>query len=75
MAYRQRNKGFQLDITHKGKRYRTQILGDITDAKAAEAHCEKGLNEGKIQTPTFKYNNVNNIIRDIICDNTGMCKC
>jgi integrase len=47
MAYRQRNKGFQLDITHKGKRYRTQILGDATDAKAAEAHCEKGLNEGK----------------------------
>jgi len=47
MAYRQRNKGFQLDITHKGKRYRTQILGDVTDAKAAEAHCEKGLNEGK----------------------------
>ena len=35
----------------------------------------KGLNEGKIQTPAFKYNNVNNIIRDIICDNTGMCKC
>ena len=34
-----------------------------------------GLNEGKIQTPAFKYNNVNNIIRDIICDNTGMCKC
>ena len=35
----------------------------------------KGLNEGKIQVPEFKYNNVNNIIRDIICDNTGMCKC
>tara|TARA_B110000902_G_C14029878_1_gene483625 strand:- start:27 stop:638 length:612 start_codon:yes stop_codon:yes gene_type:complete len=35
----------------------------------------KGLNEGKIQTPTFKYTNVNNIIRDIICDNTGVCAC
>jgi hypothetical protein len=35
----------------------------------------KGLNEGKIQTPEYKYTNVNNIIRDIICDNTGMCKC
>tara|TARA_R110000744_G_scaffold371606_1_gene482719 strand:- start:127 stop:738 length:612 start_codon:yes stop_codon:yes gene_type:complete len=35
----------------------------------------KGLNEGKIQVPEFKYTNVNNIIRDIICDNTGMCKC
>ena len=23
----------------------------------------------------YKYTNVNNIIRDIICDNTGMCKC
>ena len=35
----------------------------------------QGLNEGKIQIPEFKYNNVNNIIRDIICDNTGICKC
>ena len=26
-------------------------------------------------TPEYKYTNVNNIIRDIICDNTGMCKC
>ena len=32
-----------------------------------------GLNEGKEQT--FKYSNVNNIIRDIICDNTGTCFC
>ena len=23
----------------------------------------------------YKYTNVNNIIRDIICDNTGICKC
>ena len=23
----------------------------------------------------YKYTNVNNIIRDIICDNTGMCEC
>ena len=35
----------------------------------------KGLNEGKIQLPEFKYTNVNNIIRDIICDNTGTCQC
>ena len=35
----------------------------------------KGLSEGKIQMPEYKYTNVNNIIRDIICDNTGMCKC
>jgi len=35
----------------------------------------KGLNEGKIQVPKYKYTNVNNIIRDIICDNTGMCAC
>jgi len=34
-----------------------------------------GLNEHKIQVPEYKYTNVNNIIRDIICDNTGMCKC
>jgi len=33
------------------------------------------INEGKNQLPEYKYGNVNNIIRDIICDNTGMCKC
>ena len=33
------------------------------------------LQEGKIQVPSYKYTNVNNIIRDIICDNTGICKC
>tara|TARA_R110002012_G_scaffold69218_1_gene179261 strand:+ start:2726 stop:3343 length:618 start_codon:yes stop_codon:yes gene_type:complete len=34
-----------------------------------------GLRENKIQLPEYKYTNVNNIIRDIICDNTGVCKC
>jgi len=33
------------------------------------------LQEGKSQIPSYKYTNVNNIIRDIICDNTGVCKC
>jgi len=33
------------------------------------------LQEGKIQVPEYKYTNVNNIIRDIICDNTGTCAC
>ena len=33
------------------------------------------LQEGKIQVPEYKYTNVNNIIRDIICDNTGVCAC
>ena len=33
------------------------------------------LQEGKTQLPEYKYTNVNNIIRDIICDNTGICKC
>ena len=33
------------------------------------------LQEGKIRIPEYKYNNINNIIRDIICDNTGICKC
>ena len=32
------------------------------------------MNEG-VSTPTKDYTKVNNIIRDIICDNTGMCKC
>jgi hypothetical protein len=31
------------------------------------------LQEGKIKLPEYKYTNVNNIIRDIICDNTGVC--
>ncbi len=35
----------------------------------------RALQEGKIQLPEYKYTNVNNIIRDIICDNTGVCKC
>ena len=33
----------------------------------------RALQEGKTQT--YQYSKVNNIIRDIICDNTGMCKC
>ena len=35
----------------------------------------RALQEGKVVVPEFKYTIVNNIIRDIICDNTGMCKC
>ena len=35
----------------------------------------QGLNEGKTKLPEYKYTNVNNIIRDIICDNTGVCAC
>tara|TARA_R110001592_G_scaffold73714_1_gene224661 strand:+ start:99 stop:707 length:609 start_codon:yes stop_codon:yes gene_type:complete len=31
------------------------------------------INENK--THQYKYTNVNNIVRDIICDNTGVCKC
>ena len=34
-----------------------------------------GINENKIQKIEYKYTNINNIIRDIICDNTGVCKC
>ena len=33
------------------------------------------LQENKSKTPEYKYTNVNNIIRDIICDNTGTCAC
>jgi hypothetical protein len=35
----------------------------------------RALQEGKTKVPTYKYGNVNNIIRDIICDNTGACEC
>ena len=34
-----------------------------------------GLNEEKIHRPEYKYTNINNIVRDIICDNTGICEC
>ena len=34
----------------------------------------RGLQEAKIKQQIYKYNNVNNIIRDILCDNTGVCK-
>jgi hypothetical protein len=34
----------------------------------------RALQEG-VEMSTYQYNNVNNIIRDIICDNTGVCKC
>tara|TARA_Y100000592_G_scaffold43009_1_gene68394 strand:- start:1121 stop:1744 length:624 start_codon:yes stop_codon:yes gene_type:complete len=33
------------------------------------------LQEGKKPKLEYKYTNVNNIIRDIICDNTGVCAC
>tara|TARA_Y100000593_G_scaffold9687_1_gene17591 strand:+ start:603 stop:1217 length:615 start_codon:yes stop_codon:yes gene_type:complete len=35
----------------------------------------RALQEGKVAVPEYKYTNVNNIIRDIICDNTGTCEC
>ena len=31
------------------------------------------VNENKIIKPIYKYTKVNNIIRDIICENTGVC--
>jgi hypothetical protein len=31
------------------------------------------MNESKIIKPQYKYTKVNNIIRDIICENTGVC--
>ena len=33
----------------------------------------RALQEGKTQS--YQYTKVNNIVRDIICDNTGMCQC
>ena len=33
------------------------------------------LQEGKVVVPEYKYTNINNIVREIICDNTGICKC
>ena len=44
-------------------------------AYVAPVNVNVNINESKIRIPEYKYKNVNNIIRDIICDNTGMCKC
>ena len=35
--------------------------------------ANRSINENKQQN--YKYTNINNIIRDIICDNTGTCAC
>ena len=35
----------------------------------------QGLKEGKETKQEYKYTNINNIIRDIVCDNTGKCAC
>ena len=35
----------------------------------------RALQEGKVVVPENKYTNVNNRIRDTICNNTGMSKC
>jgi len=34
----------------------------------------RGLQEAKTKQQIYKYTNVNNIIRDILCDNTGVCR-
>ena len=39
------------------------------------APAVSSLQEGKIKQQEYKYTNINNIIRDIICDNTGQCAC
>ena len=47
MSIRKRNKGYQIDISHAGKRHRFNIQGDQQDALIAEQQCKKGLKEGK----------------------------
>ena len=42
-------------------------------AYVAPVNVNVNINESKIKLPEYKYTNVNNIIRDIICDNTGIC--
>ena len=50
------------------------MLGFVSTPSTPGAYVSPiGLNENKIKTPEYKYTKVNNIIRDIICDNTGVC--
>ena len=60
MSFRMRNKGYQLDIHHNEKRYRTQILGDKHDAAMADAFAKKEL---KLGTPWNEIQNKINVSR------------
>jgi len=35
---------------------------------------KQGIQESKTKQQIYKYTNINNIIRDILCDNTGVCR-
>jgi integrase len=47
MSIRERNKGYQIDISHQGKRHRFNIKGDKSDALIAEQQIHQGLKIGK----------------------------
>jgi len=47
MSVRKRNKGYQIDISHAGKRYRFNINGDMHDALITEQQCKKELDQGR----------------------------
>ena len=57
------------------KFWKDNNIFDFIKVKRPIEYEGKSLQEGKNQLPEYKYTNVNNIIRDIICENTGMCKC
>ena len=42
--------------------------------QGAFMEIKNNINEIKNKLPKYKYTNVNNIIRDILCDNTGVCR-
>ena len=48
---------------------------DFVSTPSTQGAFMAPLQEAKNKLPKYKYTNVNNIIRDIICDNTGVCAC
>jgi integrase len=54
MAYRQRNKGYQIDLLFSNKRYRLQINGDEHDARQTEKQCLELLKAGNTWEETCK---------------------
>ena len=75
MGSLQENADGLLEVQDDFDLNKPQLNVQINQKKAAFMSPKgRALQEG-VEMPTYQYNNVNNIIRDIICDNTGVCKC
>lgn len=60
MSIRERNKGYQIDISHNHKRYRLSIHGDKLDATVLEQQIKKELKLGKSWDQVMQLIDLNN---------------